>query len=61
MTERRNLMILGGAALNRRYVEQDLQAIYQGKVYYGEDAFEGLRVMDELAAKKVKASGAKLD
>ncbi|MFM8273958.1 MAG: methionine synthase [Gemmata sp.] len=45
-------VILGGAALNRRYVEQDLQAIYQGKVYYGEDAFEGLRVMDELAAKK---------
>ena len=45
-------VILGGAALNRRYVEQDLQAIYKGKVYYGEDAFEGLRVMDELAARK---------
>ncbi|QJW95112.1 methionine synthase [Frigoriglobus tundricola] len=45
-------VILGGAALNRRYVEQDLQAIYKGKVFYGEDAFEGLRVMDELAARK---------
>ena len=45
-------VILGGAALNRRYVEQDLQNIYKGKVYYGEDAFEGLRVMDELAARK---------
>ncbi len=45
-------VILGGAALNRRYVEHDLRAIYQGKLYYGEDAFEGLRVMDELAARK---------
>jgi 5-methyltetrahydrofolate--homocysteine methyltransferase len=45
-------VILGGAALNRRYVEQDLREIYRGQLYYGEDAFEGLRVMDELAAKK---------
>jgi len=46
------LVILGGAALNRRYVEHDLRAIYKGQLYYGEDAFEGLRVMDELAARK---------
>jgi len=45
-------VILGGAALNRRYVEEDLRAIYRGPLFYGEDAFEGLRVMDELAAKK---------
>ena len=45
-------MILGGAALNRRYVEQDLRAIYKGKLFYGEDAFDGLRIMDELAARK---------
>lgn len=45
-------VILGGAALNRRYVEEDLRAIYKGDVYYGEDAFEGLRVMDQLAARK---------
>ncbi len=45
-------VILGGAALNRRYVEHDLRAIYKGQVFYGEDAFEGLRVMDELAARK---------
>jgi 5-methyltetrahydrofolate--homocysteine methyltransferase len=45
-------VILGGAALNRRYVEEDLRAIYKGQLYYGEDAFEGLRVMDELAARK---------
>ena len=45
-------MILGGAALNRRYVEEDLRAIYKGQLFYGEDAFEGLRIMDELAARK---------
>jgi len=45
-------VILGGAALNRRYVEQDLRAIYRGQLYYGEDAFDGLRIMDELAARK---------
>jgi 5-methyltetrahydrofolate--homocysteine methyltransferase len=45
-------VILGGAALNRRYVERDLRSIYKGQLYYGEDAFEGLRVMDELAARK---------
>jgi len=45
-------VILGGAALNRRYVEHDLRAIYKGNLYYGEDAFAGLRIMDELAARK---------
>ncbi len=45
-------VILGGAALNRRYVEVDLRQIYKGELYYGEDAFEGLRVMDELTARK---------
>lgn len=45
-------VILGGAALNRRYVEHDLRAIYRGDLHYGSDAFEGLRVMDELAARK---------
>ena len=45
-------VILGGAALNRRYVEVDLRAIYKGNLYYGEDAFDGLRIMDQLAARK---------
>jgi 5-methyltetrahydrofolate--homocysteine methyltransferase len=45
-------VILGGAALNRRYVEQDLRALYKGELFYGEDAFDGLRIMDELAARK---------
>jgi 5-methyltetrahydrofolate--homocysteine methyltransferase len=41
-------VLLGGAALTRRFVEQDLRDIYQGYVFYGEDAFSGLRIMDEL-------------
>lgn len=41
-------VILGGAALTRGYVEQDLQDLYQGRVFYAQDAFEGLRLMGEL-------------
>jgi len=41
-------VILGGAALTRRFVEEDLRNIYEGYVYYGMDAFSGLRIMDEL-------------
>lgn len=39
-------VILGGAALTRAYVEQDLRQIYKGSVYYAQDAFEGLRLME---------------
>jgi 5-methyltetrahydrofolate--homocysteine methyltransferase len=42
-------VILGGAALTRAYVEQDLSAIYNGRVFYAQDAFEGLRLMGELS------------
>ncbi len=49
-------VILGGAALNRKYVEQDLRAIYNGQLFYGEDAFDGLRIMDQLVAKKKLAT-----
>ncbi|MBI3725964.1 homocysteine S-methyltransferase family protein, partial [bacterium] len=42
-------VILGGAALNRRYVEEDLRAIYRGRVFYAKDAFEGLRLVEALA------------
>jgi 5-methyltetrahydrofolate--homocysteine methyltransferase len=41
-------VILGGAALTRAYVEQDLRSIYEGTVHYAQDAFEGLRLMAEL-------------
>lgn len=40
-------VILGGAALTRSYVEEDLREVYRGNVYYAQDAFEGLRLMDE--------------
>jgi 5-methyltetrahydrofolate--homocysteine methyltransferase len=43
-------VLLGGAALTRAYVEQDLAEIYQGEVRYARDAFEGLRLMDALVA-----------
>jgi 5-methyltetrahydrofolate--homocysteine methyltransferase len=42
-------VICGGAALNRAYVEGDLQDSYStGEVYYGLDAFTGLALMEEL-------------
>src|ERR1700722_18088461 len=41
-------VILGGAALTRGYVEEDLRKIYTGRVFYAQDAFEGLRLMAEL-------------
>jgi 5-methyltetrahydrofolate--homocysteine methyltransferase len=41
-------VLLGGAALTRTYVERDLRQVYQGRVFYGKDAFEGLRVLDQL-------------
>jgi 5-methyltetrahydrofolate--homocysteine methyltransferase len=41
-------VILGGAALTRRYVEEDLKSIYKGSLYYAHDAFAGLRTMDHL-------------
>ena len=42
--------LLGGAALTRTYVERDLRRVYQGRLFYGKDAFEGLRVLDRLGA-----------
>ncbi|HMD45610.1 MAG TPA: methionine synthase [Acidimicrobiales bacterium] len=41
-------VLLGGAALTRTYVERDLRQVYQGRLFYGRDAFEGLRTMDRL-------------
>ncbi len=41
-------VLLGGAALTRTYVERDLREVYDGRVFYGKDAFEGLRVLDRL-------------
>jgi 5-methyltetrahydrofolate--homocysteine methyltransferase len=48
-------VILGGAALTRGYVEQDLRALYKGQVFYAQDAFEGLRLMGDLTEKAGQA------
>ncbi|GAB23512.1 methionine synthase [Gordonia polyisoprenivorans NBRC 16320 = JCM 10675] len=45
-------VLLGGAALTRAYVENDLSDTYEGQVHYARDAFEGLRLMDEIMAFK---------
>ncbi|MGI8495281.1 MAG: methionine synthase [Pyrinomonadaceae bacterium] len=41
-------VILGGAALNRKYVDADLIPLYNGKLFYARDAFDGLHAMDSL-------------
>ncbi|WP_454111541.1 homocysteine S-methyltransferase family protein [Microbacterium aurum] len=41
-------VILGGAALTRAYVEQDLAELFDGEVRYAKDAFEGLALMEPL-------------
>jgi 5-methyltetrahydrofolate--homocysteine methyltransferase len=62
-------VILGGAALNRKYVDNDLLPLYQGRLFYARDAFDGLHAMDLLtqedfatesteATEKKKAAGA---
>ncbi len=53
-------VLLGGAALTRSYVEQDLASLFEGEVRYARDAFEGLRLMDACMAVKRGESGAAL-
>jgi 5-methyltetrahydrofolate--homocysteine methyltransferase len=48
-------VILGGAALTRSYVEKDMRDVYEGRVFYGKDAFEGLATLDKLM--EIKKSG----
>ncbi|GAA3289720.1 methionine synthase [Dactylosporangium vinaceum] len=45
-------VLLGGAALTRAYVEDDLRALYHGDVHYARDAFEGLALMDRVMTAK---------
>lgn len=53
-------VLLGGAALTRAYVEQDLAELFTGEVRYARDAFEGLRLMDSFMAVKRGVAGATL-
>ena len=48
-------VILGGAALTRRYVEQDLRSIYKGQVFYANDAFDGLNYMQRVGSGDISA------
>ncbi|MGH3398988.1 MAG: methionine synthase [Streptosporangiaceae bacterium] len=57
---RRWPVVLGGAALTRAYVEQDLAGLFDGEVRYARDAFEGLRLMDAIMAVKRGEAGAEL-
>jgi len=63
-------VILGGAALNRKYVEEELIPLYKGKLFYARDAFDGLRAMDlitradtvtEDKSQKSEAASSKID
>ncbi len=47
-------VVLGGAALTRRYVEDDLKSLYLGQLYYARDAFAGLHTMDRLVGEEGK-------
>ena len=42
-------VICGGAALTRKYVEDDLRREYANGVFYADDAFAGLHIMEDLA------------
>ncbi len=60
-------VVLGGAALTRRYVEDDLKSIYKGTLFYAKDAFAGLHTMDSLTggdasaiAEQAKAASASI-
>jgi len=48
-------ILLGGAALTRHYAESHLRGIYKGPLYYGKDAFEGLRICEHLAEDRLRA------
>jgi 5-methyltetrahydrofolate--homocysteine methyltransferase len=43
-------VILGGAALTRSFVEEDLAELFPGVVRYAKDAFEGLDLMEPLVS-----------
>ena len=53
-------VVLGGAALTRSFVEQDLSEQFSGTVRYAKDAFEGLKLMDTLMGIKRGVPGAEL-
>ena len=53
-------VILGGAALNRKYVDNDLVPLYEGKLFYARDAFDGLHAMDNLTSSESRVESSEL-
>src|SRR4051812_18262238 len=47
-------VICGGAALTRKYVEDDLRREYSSSVFYADDAFAGLHIMEDISGKGEK-------
>jgi 5-methyltetrahydrofolate--homocysteine methyltransferase len=54
-------VICGGAALTRKYVEDDLRKEYSSAVFYAEDAFAGLHVMSDLTTAEGETRGKRLE
>jgi len=54
-------VILGGAALTKRFVENNLSSLFKGDVFYANDAFEGLNLMEKIILNKKKKKGPKLN
>jgi 5-methyltetrahydrofolate--homocysteine methyltransferase len=54
-------VVLGGAALTRRYVEKDLRPLYRGHVEYANDAFDGLRFMERVVKGTLEAPPGEAD
>src|SRR4030095_7188026 len=54
-------VLVGGAALTRHYAETELRNAYEGRLYYGNDAFEGLRVMRALSEGRLAEIDTEID
>ena len=54
-------IMLGGAALTRHYAEGHLRKVYQGELYYGRDAFEGLSVCEAMATGTLPVINGEID
>ncbi|MBI1190729.1 MAG: methionine synthase [Tepidisphaera sp.] len=54
-------VLLGGAALTRHYCEGHLRGIYAGDVFYGRDAFDGLRTMDHIVSGQTSVLAREID
>ncbi|MCH2152538.1 MAG: cobalamin-dependent protein, partial [Phycisphaerales bacterium] len=54
-------VLLGGAALSRHYCESHLRSVYNGQLYYGKDAFEGLALCDAIIEGRHDALDAQID